>query len=71
MLPHHSIRGLRRKLGASLALVGVLLWVAAVLVHVTPAGDRDVTFPHFEARLLSIVGGGAAVAGGIVLIAAA
>lgn len=71
MLPHHSIRGLRRKLGASLAFVGLLLWVAAVLVHVTPVGDRDVTFPHFEARLLSIVSGGAAVAGGIVLIAAA
>lgn len=68
---HHSTRGLRIKLGTSLALLGISLWVAAVVVHVTPVDARDVTVPHMEARLLGIVAGGAAVAGGIVLMAAA
>lgn len=62
-------RGWRRTLAASLALVGIMLWVAAVAVHVTPADARDVTFSHMEARLMGIVTGGASVAGGIILLA--
>ena len=65
------MRGRRKVLGTSLALLGFSLWVAAVVVRVTPVDVRDVTIPHIEARLLSIVAGGAAVAGGIVLMAAA
>jgi hypothetical protein len=56
--------------GTGLALVGVLLWVTAVVLHVAPADARDVTFPHIEARLLAIVTGGASVGGGIMLLAA-
>ena len=69
MEPRHLTRGWRRTLAASLALVGIVLWVAAVAVHVTPADARDVTIPHIEARLMGIVTGGASVAGGIILIA--
>ncbi len=44
--------------------------VSAATLHVSPAGARDVTFPHMELRLLGIVVGGASVAGGIGLFAA-
>jgi hypothetical protein len=47
------------------------LWVTAVALHVTPLSARDVSLPHFEARLLAIVTGGASVAGGIILAATA
>jgi hypothetical protein len=60
----------RRVLAASLALFGIVLWVTAVAVQVTPSRARDVNLPYFEERLLGIVIGGAAVAGGIILIAA-
>jgi hypothetical protein len=52
-------------------VLGISLWLTAVALHVVPPAARDVTFPHLEARLLGIVMGGASVAGGIVLIAAA
>jgi len=59
----------RMTLGTALALLGISLWVAAVVLHVTPADARDVTYPHLEMRLIGIATGGAAVAGGIILIA--
>jgi hypothetical protein len=71
MLPHHLTRAGKRKLGAALTIMGVFLWVGAIMLHITPADARDVTFPHIEARLLAIVTGGASVAGGIILLAAA
>ena len=61
----------KRGIGTALVVVGICLWLAAVALHVAPPNARDVTFPHFEARLLAIVTGGAAVTGGIVLFAAA
>jgi hypothetical protein len=33
--------------------------------------EGDASIPHFEARALGVIGGGAAVAGGIVLLATA
>ncbi len=71
MQPHHLTRAGKRKLGTALTILGIFLWVGAIVLHITPANARDVTFPHMEARLLAIVTGGASVAGGIVLLAAA
>jgi hypothetical protein len=56
-------------LAASLAVFGIALWAAAILLHVTPANERDVNFPHFQERLMAVVIGGAAVTGGIILLA--
>ncbi len=61
----------KRAIGTALVVFGICLWLAAVALHVAPPSARDVTFPHFEARLLGIVTGGAAVTGGIILFAAA
>ena len=71
MQPQFLTRARKRKIGAALAALGIFLWLSAVTQHVGPAGARDVTFPHMELRLLGIVVGGASVAGGIVLFAAA
>jgi hypothetical protein len=71
MQAHFLTRARRRKIAAALAVLGIFLWLAAVMLHVGPADARDVTFPHMKARLLGIVAGGASVAGGIVLFAAA
>ena len=57
----------RKALAASLAVLGIGLWVTAVLAHVAPA---DVTFSHFEARFMAVVTGGAAAMVGIILLAA-
>ncbi|MGH7117192.1 MAG: hypothetical protein ACREE9_22200 [Stellaceae bacterium] len=61
----------KRGIGTALVVLGICLWLAAVALHVAPPSARDVSFPHFEARLIGIVTGGAAVTGGIVLFAAA
>jgi hypothetical protein len=57
-------------LAAGLALFGIALWIMAIVLHVTPANARDVNFSYFQARMLGIVTGGAAVTAGIVLLAA-
>ncbi len=67
---HRLTRSRKIGLGTGLAVFGLLLWVTAIVLHVTPADARDVTFPHIEARLLAIVTGGASVGGGIILMAA-
>jgi hypothetical protein len=64
-------RGVKLKLGAALMVLGIFLWVGAIMLHITRADARDVTFAHMEARLVAIVIGGASVAGGIVLLASA
>jgi hypothetical protein len=69
MQMRYSTWSWRVTVGTALALLGVSLWVAAVVLQVTPADARVVTFPHFEIRLLAIVTGGAMVAGGIILLA--
>jgi hypothetical protein len=71
MHPQFLTRARKRKIAAALTVLGIFLWLTAVMLHVGPADARDVTFPHMEARLLGIVAGGASVAGGIVLFAAA
>ena len=58
-----------RALSAFLGIVGLLLWVAAATLHVTPVGARDVAVGHIEGRSLGIVSGGLAVAAGIALFA--
>lgn len=64
-------RAHRRRAGTGLAVLGLAVWLAAVALHVSPAAASDVSFPHFEARLLAVVTGGALVAGGIILAATA
>lgn len=63
-------RARKRRIGAALALLGISLWLMAVVLHVSPTDGRDVTFPYLKARLIGIVAGGASVTGGIVLFAA-
>jgi len=48
-----------------------LTWVLAATLHVTPADARDVSVSHIGDRLVGTVAGGALVAGGIALLAAA
>lgn len=67
---HFLTRVQRRRVGAGLAVLGLTLWITAAGLRVTPADATDVSFPHFEARLLAVITGGAAVAGGIILAAA-
>jgi hypothetical protein len=71
MHPHFLTRARKRSLGTAFAVLGIFLWVGALVLHVSPANAHDVNLPHLEARLLGIVTGGAAVAGGIILFAAA
>ena len=71
MHPHFVTCAQKRGIGAALAVLGISLWLGAVALHVTPIAERDVNFPHMEARLLAIVTGGASVTGGIALLASA
>ncbi len=70
MRPQFLTRSRKRVIAVALAVIGISMWLGAVMLRVTPPDARDVTFPHLEARLLGIVAGGASVAGGIVLLAA-
>jgi len=53
------------------ASLGLLIWVIAATLHVTPADARDVNVGHVGDRLLGIATGGGLVASGIALLAAA
>ncbi len=70
MHPQFLTPARKRGIAAALAALGMSLWLAAVMLHVAPTDQRDVTFPHMKARLIGIVAGGASVVGGIVLLAA-
>jgi hypothetical protein len=63
-------RARRRMAATVLALIGVLLWAAAVALYVTPSDARAVSIPHITMRLVGVVSGGATLAGAIVLAAA-
>jgi hypothetical protein len=63
-------RARRRMAAAILATLGVTLWAVATTVYLTPASARDVSIPHITDRLVGVVGGGATLAGAIVLLAA-
>jgi hypothetical protein len=56
--------------GAS-ACLGLLLWVIAATLHVTPPRARDVDLGHTGDRFLGVVAGGVFIAGGIALLVAA
>ena len=62
---------LRRKMGWVLAALGMTVWVASGTLSLAVHDERDVSIPHFEARSLGVISGGAAVVGGIVLLATA
>jgi hypothetical protein len=64
----------KHRTGLVLASFGVAIWIAAVAVHhaAAPAGDiGGEPAPHRMLRSLGIIAGGAAVTGGIALIALA
>jgi hypothetical protein len=56
----------QRKIGAALAIVGILLWVSFVLLHFA---TEDLLSDNL--LYLGITVGGAAVVGGIILVATA
>jgi hypothetical protein len=62
-------RSLRRNLGISLFVLGLVVWLVAVGWPVL--GGAVVSMPHFEARALGVIAGGAAVAVGLILIVTA
>jgi hypothetical protein len=58
----YPTRRFRRKLGCVFGVLGMIIWALAA----TP-----VSIPHFEARALGVIAGGAAAAVGIILFATA
>jgi hypothetical protein len=53
------------------ACLGLLLWVIAVTLRVTPPSARDVDLGHTGDRSLGVVAGGVFIVGGIALLMAA
>lgn len=70
MHPRFLTPARKRGVAVALAALGMSLWLGAVMLRVTPPDQRDVSFPHLEARLIGIVAGGVSIVGGIVLLAA-
>ena len=60
-----------RRLAAALAFLGLVTWVLAATLHVAPADARDVSVTHIGDRVVGTVAGGALIASGIALLAAA
>ena len=71
MTRRYWTRRFRRKMGWGLAALGMTVWVASGTLSLAVRGERDVSIPHFEARALGVIGGGAAVVVGILLLATA
>jgi hypothetical protein len=51
--------------------LGLLLWVIAGTLHVTPPSARDVDLGHTGDRSLGVVAGGVLIVGGIALLVVA
>jgi uncharacterized membrane protein len=68
---HRRKRTRVRRLAAALAFLGLVIWVLAATLHIAPADARDVSVTHIGDRLVGTVAGGALIAGGIALLAAA
>jgi uncharacterized membrane protein len=68
---HRRKRTHVRRLAATFAFLGLAIWVLAVTLRIAPADTRDVSVSHIGDRLVGIVAGGALIAGGIALFAAA
>ena len=63
--------GIRKKyLGITLVLSGVLFWMLVVAVPLIPLHVGLASLGHVEKQFLGVVAGGAAVAGGIILLLA-
>ena len=61
----------KRTLGSALAVLGVMVWAMSATLRLAPDDHRDVSISHFEERSLGVIVGGAAVVGGIILLATA
>lgn len=71
MSRRNRIRACKRALGTVLTILGTAVWAISATPHFGPPDGRDVSIGHFEARSLGIIGGGASVAGGIILLVTA
>jgi hypothetical protein len=71
MTGRYRIRGVRRKIGYALAALGTIIWAVSGTLRFETPDEGDVSIPHFEARALGVICGGAVVARGIVLLAIA
>jgi hypothetical protein len=61
----------KRTLGSALAVLGVMVWAMTATLRLASDDHRDVSISHFEERSLGVIVGGAAVVGGIILLATA
>lgn len=64
-------RSLKKRLGIVLAVIGILIWVTSVAWPLMAPDGRDVSITYLRERSLGVIVGGALVAGGIILLAAA
>ena len=69
MIRRFRTRSFRRKIGYALCALGLVVWVGSA--GWPSLSGHDVTLPHFQARALGVVGGGAILAVGIILIVTA
>ena len=67
----YRMRVRRRTLGSVLAVLGVIVWAISATLRLAPDDHRDVSISHFEELSLGVIAGGAAVVGGIILLATA
>jgi len=54
-----------------LLFLGVMVWAMTATLRLASDDHRDVSISHFEERSLGVIVGGAAVVGGIILLATA
>ena len=66
-----SNAGRKRILGSALAVLGVMVWAMSATLGLASNDHRDVSISHFEELSLGVIAGGAAVVGGIILLATA
>jgi hypothetical protein len=71
MKRRYRMRIHRRILGSALAVLGVMVWAMSATLGLASNDHRDVSISHFEELSLGVIAGGAAVVGGIILLATA
>jgi hypothetical protein len=71
MKRRYRMRVRKRILGSALAVLGVMVWAMSATLGLASNDHRDVSISHFEELSLGVIAGGAAVVGGIILLATA
>jgi hypothetical protein len=67
----YRMRVRKRILGSALAVLGVMVWAMSATLGLASNDHRDVSISHFEELSLGVIAGGAAVVGGVILLATA